>query len=293
MNDQIALRMRGIAKKLSDFALGPIDLTFEKGYVYAIVGPNGAGKSTLFGMITGAIKSDEGTLHVFERTHIDDEVAIKKRIGYASTSHLWADADMRTIRDVIRFAKLWYENLDEDDLNRKLVQFELEPKMKLASLSMGMAQRLSIVMAMANDPDLLLLDEATNGLDFKVTQQVHDLLHAYVAREGKTIVLATHIPDEIRRLADFIVVVRNGKVLGTYEKDSLMNSWRRLLVDKLPEGVDRAPWLVHSEAVYGGCHIIVSAYPEAESALIAQGATIASAQALELQDIVTYILDHK
>src|SRR5690606_10608755 len=98
---------------------------------------------------------------------------------------------------------------------------------KLGKMSKGMRRRYELAIAMSHHPDLLLLDEPSSGLDPLAWRSMIDLLHRYMERGDRTILIATHIVEEVKRLADYIVFMVHGKVLGMYEKDELMTGWRQ------------------------------------------------------------------
>lgn len=239
--------LEGVTKSYGEFTLGPLDFALEPGYVVAVVGPNGSGKSTLFRMLMGLSGTDSGNVSLFGLRYPDDEVEIKRKIGYVpevATGH-----DDMTARELEAFVSRWYPRWDSELYARLLERFEIPARKKFGRLSKGMRRRLSFALAVAREPDLLLLDEPTDGVDPFARSAMLEELSGYL--EGgpesgeRAVVFATHVMDEVRRLADYVVFVHDGVFLGLHEKDSLQDGWRSLWVERAPEG--HLPGLVEVE----------------------------------------------
>jgi len=296
MSTEYAVSLEGVSKKLGAFEIGPLDLQLEAGYIYAVVGENGAGKSSLFSLIMNALKPDSGHLELFGLSYGTDEIAIKRRIGFASNHQFWEDSDLRTVGNAVKFISRWYDKWDEQLFWSMAGRLGLERSQKIRQLSTGFKQRLAIALALSQNPDLLLLDEATNGLDFQTTGLVHDELVRFMHDEGKTILLATHILDEIRRLADYIVFVHQGRMLGMFEKDALLGDWKMFWIDRLPDADPASiPGVVDIESNGGRAPIaLVSSNAGATERWLSESGIRASrVQAMELQGILTSLISKK
>ena len=293
-SSQLAMKLSNLNKKLDAFQLGPIDLAFEKDMVYAIVGENGAGKSTLFSLMMNAHKPDTGEIEVFGEQYIDAPLAIKQRIGYASVRHFWEDYDVNRIDELVKFISKWYDNWDDRYFWELAGKLGLERSQKLRKLSTGMQQRLATAIALAIKPELLLLDEATNGLDFRTARLVHDEFIKFMEEPGKTIVFATHILDDIKQLADYIVYMHEGKILGTFEKDLLLGDWKVFWVEQLPGEAIRFEEVVDiSRQGHALTRVVSSDARVTEQRLAELGVKVSSIQALELQEILIHLVETK
>lgn len=241
------ISLEGVTKSYGDFTLGPLDLALEPGYVVAVVGPNGSGKSTLFRMLMGLSGPDAGKISLFGMRYPDDEVEIKRKIGYVpevATGH-----DDMTARDLETFVSRWYPRWDSGIYEKLVERFEVPARKRFGKLSKGMKRRLSFALAVAREPDLLLLDEPTDGVDpfarSAMLEELSSYLESGAEGEDRTVLFATHVMDEVRRLADYVVFVHDGVFLGLYEKDALQDVWRSLWVERVPESY--LPGLVEVE----------------------------------------------
>lgn len=242
------ISLEGVTKSYGGFTLGPLDFALEPGYVIAVVGPNGSGKSTLFRMLMGLSGPDSGNVSLFGMRYPDDEVEIKRKVGYVPEVTMGHD-DM-TARDLETFVSRWYPRWGPQLYARLVERFEIPARKRFGKLSKGMKRRLSFALAVAREPDLLLLDEPTDGVDPFARSAMLEELSGYL--EGgpepgeRTVLFATHVMDEVRRLADYVIFVHDGVFLGLYEKDTLQDGWRSLWVEQAPER--NLPGLVEMEA---------------------------------------------
>lgn len=279
------ISLEGITKSYGEFTLGPLDFALEPGYVVAVVGPNGSGKSTLFRMLMGLSGPDSGDVSLFGLRYPDDEVEIKRRIGYVpetATGH-----DDMTARDLEAFVSRWYPRWNSELYARLVERFEIPARKRFGKLSKGMQRRLSFALAVAREPDLLLLDEPTDGVDPFARSAMLEELSGYLEGGpepgGRTVVFATHVMDEVRRLADYVVFVHDGVFLGLYEKDSLQDSWRSLWVECAPES--HLPGLVEVE--YGTPPRLVTDSPhKTREALEERGIGVVRSGPVDLEEIL-------
>ncbi|MFS0840604.1 ABC transporter ATP-binding protein [Paenibacillus sp. 1P03SA] len=237
LHGDCAIRLSGVEKILGDMRLGPIDLEVETGSVVALVGQNGSGKSTIFRMLMNLTKVENGRVELLGCPYRDDdaETGIKRRIGYVPEESDWSELGCTTIGELHDFVSRWYPTWNETLYRSLMEEFELNGKLKLKTLSKGMKRKLSYIMAAAYEPELLLLDEATSGLDPFATKRMMEHLVKFMDREGRSIFFSTHVMEEIRRLADYIVYINRGRLIGVYEKDQLLDDWKRIWVREMPQ----------------------------------------------------------
>ena len=287
------ISLRHIRKSYGNFELGPVDLEIEPGYVVAVVGPNGSGKSTLIKMLMNLVKPTSGEVRLFGgASYPDDEVAIKQRIGYVPERSVGHDEmSAKSLGEFVSyFYPRWDHRLYEDLLKRTP---QIEPNKKFGKLSKGVQRRLAFALAASTGCELLLLDEPTEGVDpFARREMLEDIsrfMRSGVNDDGdrRTVVLATQVMEEVRRIADYVVFLADGKYLGLHEKDALLERWQTLWVDREPEG--DIPGVVEVEG--GSPTRIVSDLPkEAEGALSAQNIRIVRSRTLDLEEILSHLM---
>ncbi|MFC0211663.1 ABC transporter ATP-binding protein [Paenibacillus chartarius] len=284
------IELKDVTKPLERFTLGPLNLTLEPGYIYALVGPNGSGKSTLFRMLMNLVKPASGEVQLIGHSYSPDaEPVIKRRIGYVPELTEWEEI-AGTIGELTAFIRYWYPGWNEGLYRELLAKFQLDEGLKLKKLSKGMQRKLALVYALAQEPELLLLDEPTAGLDPLAWRDCMKEISRFMADGRRTVVMATHILEEVRRMADYVMFLYEGRLLGTFEKDTLLEEWKSLWVDRAPEGAERIPGVVHVERGPVADRLITRQAAQTESALKERGVTIRTMGALELDEIFAYMI---
>ncbi|RED85384.1 MULTISPECIES: ATP-binding cassette domain-containing protein [Cohnella] len=296
-NMEAAISLRGMKLQHERFALGPVDCSIPKGMVTAIVGPNGSGKSTLFRALLGLEPVRAGEIEMLG-TLLDGNQGdqYKSRIGFlAENPH--AHESHLTANEKAKFASNWYPSWEWERYNKLLRHFDVDGGIKLSKMSKGMRRKAELSIAMAHDPDLLLLDEPSSGLDPFAWKTMLEELGRYMEPGDRTLVLATHILEEIKRLADYILFIYRGKVLGLYEKDRLLDDWRTIVVqiDYAAKGgsemLQRAPGFQGlSEAGAGLYRLEVDDPERGEAYCRDNGFRVVAVQRMELEDILSCLI---
>lgn len=289
MMERPVISLKDVRKSYGDFRLGPVNLEVEPGYVVAVVGPNGSGKSTLFRMLMNLARPDEGDVSLFDRAYPDEEVEIKQKIGYVperSVGH-----DEMSAKALGEFVSHWYPRWDQKTYESLVRRSEIEPDKKFGKLSKGMQRRLSFALAAATGSELLLLDEPTDGVDpfarREMLEDISEFMDGGEADGERTVVLATHVMEEVRRLADYVAFLVDGAFLGLYEKDDLLESWRTFWTDGEPD--ERLPGVVEIEA--GSPSRVVSDSPEeTEAALARKDIRVVRTGTLDLEEILSHLM---
>lgn len=208
-SDDLVFSFRGVVKRFPRFDLGPVDVELAQGRALGVVGQNGAGKSTLLRILVGLVRHDAGDVSVLGRPMPAHDRWIKARVGFVSEDMaLYRNATLAWHMDLVRsFIPTWDPALARD----LLVRLELDPTQRVGAMSRGQHVKSLLLLALARRPTLLVLDEPTAGLDPFVRDEVVDVL---AARDpGQSVVIASHLCDDITRLADDVVFVHRGALL--------------------------------------------------------------------------------
>lgn len=296
-----AIVLKGAVVAGERFTVGPLDVSIPAGMVTAIVGPNGSGKSTLMRLLLRLLPLDSGEAEVLgRRLGPDTDLALRERIGFVSElPHAYEDG--LTADAKARFASQWYPAWSWERYERLMSSLGADRTGKLGKLSKGMRRKAELAVAMAHDPELLLLDEPSSGLDPSVWRTLLDELTRFMDRGGRTLVLATHITEEVRRLADYVLFMHRGRCLGLYEKDRLFEDWRVFAVQREDGGsgggdeaarlLQRTPGAQGVQASGPGIYRLESDAPEeTEDYCRAAGYRILSSQRMELEEIMACLV---
>ena len=192
-------------------AVRGLDLTVESGECFGLLGPNGAGKTTTIEIIEGLTEATAGAVEVFGLRWGQDDQAIKERLGISLQETKLSEKLL--VRETVTLFRSFYRRGPEPDEVIRRVSLEEKAASRVGKLSGGQRQRLAVACALVGDPDLLLLDETTTGLDPQSRRQLWDLIRDCRA-QGRTVLLTTHYMDEAERLCDRVAVIDHGKVIA-------------------------------------------------------------------------------
>lgn len=216
------LELKEVSKsyKASDFYLDRVSFSLPYGTVMGFVGENGAGKTTTIGCILNTILKDSGTVKLFGKEMKDEDTELREKIGVVYDGdnfpgYLTAGQLSHIMRG---FYQQWDDSLFEEYMNK----FHLNQTQKLKTYSKGMTMKLAIACALAHHPKLLLLDEATGGLDPIMRDEMLDVFLDFVQEEDHSILLSSHITSDLEKVADSIVFIHSGKIILTASKDELI-----------------------------------------------------------------------
>ncbi|MFC1662043.1 ABC transporter ATP-binding protein [Gemmatimonadota bacterium] len=222
----VVLRVQALRKYFRQFTLNSVDLEVPVGSILGIIGPNGAGKTTLIKLIMNQIRPDGGTVRVFDLDYKDSEKEIKNRIGYVGEEQFFYRK--RTVDWTGRFVARFFWDWDRGRFDSLLEEFKINRSKKTGQLSKGMKTKLALAIALSHGADLLILDEPTSGLDPIVRREVLDRLQEVAREEDRTVVLSSHISDDLSRIADHLVFLNDGEIILRGEKDDLLCQWKRI-----------------------------------------------------------------
>ena len=217
---QNILEVRDLGRSYVNFRLEHISFSIAGGTIMGLVGENGAGKSTTIRGILGLIRRECGEGLFCGEPLNTDSVAMKEQIGVVFDSLCFSPE--LTVEKAGKICRSIYSNWDEAYFQELLQQFSLLPKQKVKELSRGMSMKLSLVLAFAHHPKLLILDEPTSGLDPVVRDDLLDLFLEFVQDEEHAILISTHITSDLEKVADYVTFLHAGKLLLSKPKDELL-----------------------------------------------------------------------
>ncbi len=212
------LQVENLTKQYNDFKLDHVSFSVPKGTVMGLIGENGAGKSTTINAILNLIHMDDGTVN-FWGQELSSSKQLKEDIGVVFDGiNFYETLTPVKVGKISRAAyKQWDENLYQDFLKR----FQVPSDKEIKTLSKGMKMKLCIAVALSHKPKLLILDEATSGLDPVMRDDILDILLDFVQDENHSILMSSHITTDLEKIADYITFIHRGKVLFCKAKDEL------------------------------------------------------------------------
>lgn len=217
------LEIRNLTKTYPGFQLKNISLTIPKGTIMGFIGENGAGKTTTIKAILQLIQADSGSISVFGKDMKGHEKLNKEDIGVVLNGSLFPEGiKCKKIDGVL---KNIYQNWDSPLYMQYLQRFSVPLDKQIKELSTGMKMKLSIAIALAHHPKLLILDEATSGLDPIVREEILDIFLEFIQDEEHSVFISSHITSDIEKVADYVTFLHNGSILLSEEKDVLLSNY--------------------------------------------------------------------
>lgn len=226
-----AIEIKGLEKRYDGFQLGSFDLTLPSGCIMGLVGENGAGKSTTIKLIMNAIGRDAGEISVLG---VDNRSAgfrdVKEDIGVVLDEAYFPE--VMSARNVGKVMALTYKNWDAAAFEGYLKKFSLAPDKIFKDYSRGMRMKLAIAAALSHGAKLLILDEATSGLDPMARDELLDIFNDFTRDENCSILLSSHIVSDLEKICDYIAFLHKGRLVLCEEKDRLLEEYALV---RLPE----------------------------------------------------------
>lgn len=219
------LEVENLRKTYAGSAFGLKDVSFSIPYgsIVGFIGENGAGKSTTMGSIIGTLNKDSGTIKIFGEEMDANDVHIKEDIGVVFDS-MKLPGDL-TVKKLGKVFQQIYKRWDKKEFFHYIDLFSLPKKQKISGFSRGMSMKLSVAVALSHDAKLLILDEATAGLDPGGRDDVLTVLQEFVADQERGILLSSHITSDIERIADALIFIKGGEILLRVEKEELQQDY--------------------------------------------------------------------
>lgn len=244
-----AIEIKNLSKSYEDFCLNNIILNIPKGSIVGLIGENGAGKSTLISSLLGIIKSSYEELKIFGMDFKTDEIQIKKDIAVIfDTTHYDDEFTPKFIGQIL--SKV-YSNWDQATYLKYIHQFNLPMKKKIKKFSRGMKMKLEFAIAFSHDAKLLILDEATSGLDPIIRDEILSIIREYTEDENHTVLMSSHITSDLDKISDYIAYIHEGKLLFMKPYDELREEYGVLHVGKeLLDSLNREDIIGYTKGAY-------------------------------------------
>lgn len=217
------LEIRELSKDYGDFVLDKISFSLPRGVIMGLIGENGAGKSTTINCILNEIQKSSGTIRIFGKDHSTDEIEIKDRLGVVFDENHFPD--IFTPEEIGKFMSGIYSAWEWQLYHQFLEKFELPKDKKIKAFSKGMKVKLAFAVALSHNAELLILDEATSGLDPIIRDDVLDMLIDFVQDESHSVLVSSHITSDLEKVADYITFIHKGKLIFTQDKDTLIDNY--------------------------------------------------------------------
>ena len=227
-----AIEIKNVSKHYMGFSIENLNLTLPRGCIMGLVGENGAGKSTTIRMLLGLTRPDSGEITLFGRK-LDREMKQKIGVvldepGYPNCMN--ADQIGRMLRGI-------YKNWEQDTFEEYLERLRIPTGKAFKDFSKGMKMKLCLAAALSHGAELLILDEATSGLDPVVRDELLDIFNEFTRDEGHAVLISSHIVSDLEKICDYIAFLHRGRLMLCREKDELLNEYT--FVQGSREEIDR------------------------------------------------------
>jgi ABC-2 type transport system ATP-binding protein len=241
-----------------------LDLRVPQGSVYGLLGRNGAGKSTAIKMLMGMVRPDSGRASLLGEDSAALSGATRARIAYLAEGHLFYG--WMTIDEAVKFTRSFYPVWNEALVEQILDHFELRRGQKFRRLSCGQRAQVSLALAVAPDPELLVLDDPTLGLDTVVRRDFLESLIQIIQRQGRTILFSSHILGDVERVADRIGIMVGGVLRVDCRTEVFRESVRKLVLEfaGYPPEAPKVPRLINSRQVGNSLELVLVGYDDAQ-----------------------------
>lgn len=235
MTPELVVETQGLTKYYGTVeAVRSLSLTVERQHITGFLGRNGAGKSTTIKMLLGMIRPTAGTGRVLGYDIADpaQSLAIRRRIAYVGEDKgLYG---YMTVAELIRFTRSFYPDWQPEIAARLLRAYQLPPGRKVKAISKGMRTKLALLLALARRPELIILDEPTEGLDPVSIEELLQTLRE-VRDAGTSVFFSSHQLDEVERIADRVLMIDRGQLVMNTLLDDLLNNYRNVIVEAAPQ----------------------------------------------------------
>jgi ABC-2 type transport system ATP-binding protein len=223
-----------------------VNLTVNKGEIFGFIGPNGAGKSTTIKLLLNFIFPNSGEARIFNLDCVTETTKIKENIGYVPSEVRYYD-NMK-VQELIEYAKSFHKNIDNEYVEELCEIFDVETNKYISELSLGNKKKVAIVQALLHKPEVLILDEPTNGLDPLIQQKLFNTL-LRLKEAGTTIFLSSHNLTEVEEFCDRVAIIREGKIVDVKSISDFAHKKIKRITLKLSENIDEELVAVGAETL--------------------------------------------
>lgn len=229
------LRLENVSKKFDNFELKNISFHLEEGFIMGIIGPNGSGKTTLIKLIMSLLQADEGKIYFQGKDISENSKEFKENIGFVYDNlYFYENLKVKDFKNVV---SSFYSKFDSDKFDNYLLRFKIDKNTKIKNLSKGQNIKLMLANAISHDAKLLILDEPTSGLDPIFRKEIIEILQEDLENGDKSVIISTHITQDLSRAADYITFINNGEIVFSQDKDTINESYKIIKGSK--EELDR------------------------------------------------------
>ncbi|MGN0704119.1 MAG: ABC transporter ATP-binding protein [Lentihominibacter sp.] len=218
-----AIEIRNLTKTFGDFRLDSINLALPSGYIMGLIGENGAGKSTMIKAMLDIIKKDEGEVSFFGRPFDLEDSGMKEHIGLVLDDNNFPTE--ATAGDLEKIMSMCYSTWDSSRFSELLEHFRLPRNKRIKDFSRGMKMKISIAVALSHDSRLLILDEATSGLDPVAREEILDVFREFIQDEDHSILISSHILSDLEKICDYIAYIHNGRLVFCESGEELTDKY--------------------------------------------------------------------
>ena len=281
-----AIRTRELSYRAgAHFDIQDLSLTVPTGAVYGFLGPNGSGKTTTIRLLLGLLRAKRGDIDVLGHAIPRDVAPALARIGYVpERPHLYPSL---TVAEAMRFHAAFHARWNAEWAAELAATFQLRSDARLATLSKGEMGKLMMLLALAQSPELLVLDEPTDGLDPVVRRDMLESVLAYVAERGATVFISSHLVHELERICDWVGVMDRGRLVAELPMQTFKDGIKRVRVAHAPALVTDAPFVVLKRDRGQGAAeewIVRGWEPAMQSWIEGSGAAVREVVDLDLED---------
>lgn len=239
------LEVTELTKKYPTFSLKNVSFYVPKGQIVGLIGVNGAGKTTILKALLNLIPVDHGTVMMFGKIFLENELACKQKTGV-----VLGGVDFykeKKVKDITKVTKRFYEDWDETAYQKFLKLFSLEPNKKIKELSAGMKVKYLIALALSHQAELFIFDEPTSGLDPVSRDELLEIFQQIVKSGNKSILFSTHITSDLEKCADGIIYIKEGELVKAAPKKEFIDYFQKLTQSDETEALNLEDIMVRME----------------------------------------------
>lgn len=239
------IEFENVKKKLGGFVLKDISFEIPQGYICGLVGPNGSGKTTLLHLMLGLYLPTEGRVRLDGKSYEEAEEELLNRIGTVLTEELF-DRSLTLLQNGEKYGR-FYRNYSEEVFRGYLKRFQLDEKRLFKRLSRGEKLKFQFAFALSHNADLLILDEPTGNFDPEFRKEFFKLLKEFIADGSRSVVLASHLTEDLDKMADYLIYLEKGNMIFANDMETLRDSYRLVTGELYKIKLIRPERMIHTE----------------------------------------------